>query len=390
MNRSKSCEELLVRMVGFDTVNAAISGRTAPESALADFLATYAGQLGFAVTRLPLDGPAFNVLVAYAVKVGAPWLLFESHLDTVSADNMTIDPFSGRISEGRVFGRGACDTKSSGAAMLTALTTYRNGAQQPNNVAILYTVDEEIGKTGIRAFVGQQLQTLDFKPAGAIVGEPTGLHPVVAHNGVVRWVIRTQGVAAHSSDPGKGRSAISMMVPVIQAMESQYIPGLSASHPLTGRAACSINVIRGGTQVNIIPDACFIEVDRRVVPGENPKDVLPAVERLLDGLRQSDPGLRVHQEPPFVDSPLDARGNEAFIAFVQSVLSAMSLPHEARGGAFGTDASSFGEAGIPAVVLGPGSIEQAHAENEWIALDQLQSAVDVYLHLMCQPLENAV
>ncbi|NLE57027.1 MAG: M20 family metallopeptidase [Planctomycetes bacterium] len=390
MHSPKSCDELLVEMVGFDTVNAAISGRTAPESPLAEFLATYAERLGFVVTRLPVDGFSFNVMVSYRIRADAPWLLFESHLDTVSADNMIIDPFSGRISEGRVFGRGACDTKSSGAAMLTALTAYRAGVHQPNNVAVLYTADEEIGKTGIRAFVNQSLHTLDFRPAGAIVGEPTGLRPVVAHNGIVRWCIRTKGVAAHSSDPRKGRSAITMMVNVIQAMESQYIPRLSASHPLTGSARCSINVIRGGTQVNMIPDACRIEIDRRVVPGENPQDVLPAVERLLDRLRQENPDLQVQQDPPFIDPPLDTRGNEAFIAFVQSALSAMSMPHEAGGGAYGTDASSFGEALIPAVVLGPGNIEQAHAENEWITLDQLQSAVDVYLRLMCQPLENAI
>jgi acetylornithine deacetylase len=389
MDGRKSCAELLVEMVRFDTVNATISGRTAPESQLAEFLAGYAARMGLSVIRLPVDDTGFNVMVSYCVRPDAPWLLFESHLDTVSADNMTIDPFAGHIDGGRIYGRGTCDTKGSGAAMLLALIAYRDKADQPNNVAVLYTVDEEIGKTGVRAFVNEHLSTLGFRPVGAVVGEPTGLHPVVAHNGVVRWSIRTTGVCAHSSNPRQGRSAISMMVDVIQAMESQYIPSLSASHSLTGNAQCSINVIRGGTQVNMIPDGCCIEIDRRVVPGEVPGDVLPSVERLLDRLRRDNADLRVEQAAPFIDPPLDSSGNKAFIEFVQSVLAGMSLPHEAKGGAFGTDASSFSEAGIPAVVLGPGSIEQAHADNEWISQDQLRGAVDIYLHLMCQSLENA-
>lgn len=389
MDTPKSCEELLARMIGVDTVSAAVSGRTAPESRLAEFLATFAEQCGFAATRLPVEGRGFNLLVSCQVRPDAPWLLLESHLDTVSADGMTIDPFAGLISDERIYGRGACDTKGSGAAMLWALIAYRSGAPQPNNVAVLYTVDEEFRKAGITTFVNQHLPVLGFRPAGAIVGEPTALHPVVAHNGVVRWSIRTKGVSAHSSDPSMGRSAISMMVRVVQAMESQYIPALSSSHPLTGRARCSINMIRGGTQVNIVPDACSIEIDRRLVPGEDPNEVLPAVEQLLDRLRRQDPDLQVRQDPPFIDPPLSPRGNEAFIAFVQSVLAGMSLPQELRGAGFGTEASSLSQAGVPAVVLGPGSIDQAHADDEWISLDQLHRAVDLYRCLMCQPLENA-
>jgi hypothetical protein len=117
--------------------------------------------------------------------------------------------------------------------------------------------------------------------------------------------------------------------------------------------------------------------------------VLPAVERLLDELRREHPDLRVCQDPPFIDPPLDPRGGEAFIAFVQSALADLSLPSEVQGAAFGTEASSLTRAGIPAVVLGPGSIEQAHADNEWISLEQLNTAVKVYLELMRRPVEKA-
>lgn len=387
MARPLSCEELLAEMVGFDTVNSAISGRAAAESLLAEHLANHAASLGFGARRLPVGEAGFNLLVTYAPAQDAPWLLFISHLDTVSAENMIIEPFTARVADGRVYGRGACDTKASGAAMLSALVAYRDAASHPNNVAVLFSIDEEIGKSGVKGFI-HDLPALGFRPAGAIVGEPTELRPVVAHNGVVRWSIHTKGVAAHSSNPQRGRSAISMMVKVVEAIESQYIPSLKTSHPLTGPAQCSINVIRGGAQINVIPDSCSIEIDRRVVPGEDAGQVLPAVEKLLDQLRRNHPDLQVQQDTPFLDPPLEPRGNEDFIRFVESALAGMSRPHQAMGTGFGTEASNLSEAGIPAVVLGPGNIEQAHAKTEWVSLDQLHEAVEVYFHLMSHRMET--
>lgn len=382
-----TCESLLRAMVGFDTVNSAISGKPDAELALSVYLEDRAKSMGLDTRRLPVTGEGFNLLVTHQVDGHAPWLLFESHLDTVSVDKMTVDPFAGRILGGRMYGRGACDTKGTGAAMLWALSRYRKRGG-PNNVAILFTLDEEIGKTGVRTFAASQLPGLGWRPAGVIVGEPTRLRAVVAHNGVVRWRIRTEGVAVHSSDPGRGRSAIRMMTEVIAALEERYIPRLTSEHPLTGRAQCSINMIRGGTQVNIIPEHCEIHVDRRVVPGEDPDTVIPSVERILEAIRASNPQLTVVQETPdMVDSPLDPAGGEAFGAFVASVLGSMGLPDGLTGVGYGTDASSFSRAGIPAVVLGPGDIAQGHTADEWIDLSQLNAGADVYLNLMLSTMD---
>lgn len=377
-----SCVDLLLAMVGFDTVNANISGKPDPERKLAEYLDMEATSRGFTTQRLPVSGEGFNLLVSHEVAAEAPWLLFESHLDTVSVQDMTIDPFVGRIDGNRIYGRGACDTKASGAAMLTALVNYAAATDRSNNVAILYTLDEEIFKTGVVHFVKHDLPELTWSPFGVIVGEPTELEPVVAHNGAVRWTIQTHGVSAHSSDPSRGRSAISMMAKVIQAIESQYIPNLTASHPLTGKAQCSINVIRGGVQINMIPEHCQLEIDRRTVPGEDIHAVLPAVEHLLDQLRQEDPNLQISQDEPFLDPPLDPSGSEAFVGFVQSLLGQMHLPSQLRGVGYGTDAGNFSLADVPTTILGPGNIAQAHTCDEWLELEQLDRAVDVYLNLM--------
>ena len=384
-----SCEDLLREMVGFNTVNASISGKPDPERPLCDYLEALAEAQGLSTQRFPVSGESHNLLVSHRVSEGAPYLLFESHLDTVSIEGMTVDPFVTRIENGRMYGRGTSDTKGSGAAMLWALTRYAAESPPSGNVAIIYTTDEEVGKTGVRTFVERHLPGLGWTPAGVIVGEPTRSRPVVAHNGVVRWRIRTRGIAVHSCDPGQGRSAVSMMTDVIRTLESEYIPDLTASHPLTGKAQCSINVIRGGVQVNIVPEHCEIRVDRRLVPGEDPDTVLPAVEQALDRLRGRIPQLSVSQDSPeMVDYPLDPRGGEGFASRVQAALKQMGLPSEAHGVGYGTDASSFSAAGVPALVLGPGDIAQAHTADEWLDLEQLRLAADIYLNIMRSPLET--
>jgi len=381
-----SCPELLRAMVGFDTVNGNISGRAEAEADLARYLEARAAAWGLEARRLPVKGRGFNLLVSHRVAAGAPWLLFDSHLDTVSAEGMTVEPFAGWIREGRLYGRGACDTKGTGAAILWALQQYAAGGGAANNVALLYSVDEEVSKSGVRSFIEHHLPSLGWKPAGVIIGEPTELKPVVAHNGVVRWRIRTRGRAAHSSDPAQGRSAISMMVKVIEALEARYIPALGAKHAMTGRAQCSINVIRGGVQINVIPEQCEIQLDRRVVPGEEPGQVLPAVERILDELRRADDRLDVTQlEPDNIALPLDPGGSEQFAAFAQAILTQMDLPAELLGVSYGTHGSNFSHAGLPTVVLGPGSVAQAHTHNEWIDLAQLERGAAVYLRLMRSP-----
>ena len=380
-----TCQELLAAMVAIDSRNAAFSGCPHAERPLAEYLEGVAQAWGLDTRRLTITEGDFNLLIYHVVDEAAPWLLFESHLDTAGTEGMTIEPFTPQIKQGRLYGRGACDTKGSGAAMLWALRRYAAEERGPYNVALLFSVDEEAHKMGVKAFVGRHLAELGWKPLGAIVGEPTELHLVVAHAGIVRWSIRTHGLAAHSADPSRGRSAISMMVRVIDAIESRYIPNLQARHPLVGKAQCSINMIRGGTQINMIPDLCEIWLDRRLVPGEDPQQVLPEVTHILEALKERVPGLKYSMSEPFIDPPLDPAGHEAFAALVQRVLGDLGLPTEAGGVTYGTDASTLAEVGIPSVVLGPGHIAQAHTSDEWLELAQLERAVEVYLNLMGKP-----
>jgi acetylornithine deacetylase len=370
-------------MVAIDSVNAAISGRPAAEQEIVEFLDAQARRFGLATRRLAVRGGADNLLILCEKRDGAPWVLFESHMDTVGttgADADESEPNAARIVEGR----GAGDAKGSGAAMLWSLKDYAAEPGGANNVAVLFTVDEETSKSGIRAFVERHLPSLGWRPFGAVVGEPTSLRLVVAHKGAVRWSIRTEGIAAHSSDPSRGRSAIRSMMAVMEALETRYISRLTASHPLTGPAACSINMIQGGSEVNIIPDRCEIRIDRRTVPGEDGGHVLAEVDGLLEELRLADPDLVAGIHDPWIDPALEPIAGETFSAQVGTILRTCDLSGEPVGAGFGTDASNLSNAGIQTVVLGPGDIAQAHAAREWIALDQVEHAVRIYSAIMRQ------
>lgn len=383
MSLPQTVEELHAQMIGFDTVNAQYAGRPSGEAQLAIHLEQLAAAWGLRTRRYPVGSEGFNLLVFHEPTPGGDWLICESHLDTVSVAGMTVAPFAATVRDGRIYGRGACDTKGSGAAMLWALRRLAHSGTVARNLGVLFSIDEEAGMTGAAAFARDALPHWPGRLRGIIVGEPTGLQPVVAHNGVVRWTTVTHGVAAHSADPTRGRSAISAMLHVVAAFEAHYVPTATRTHPLTGRAAASVNVIRGGTQVNIIPERCEIEVDRRLVPGETAAAALADRDRVLAELRAAHPEIMVdHVAPPYAVPALPAEGNMALHALLAPILARLGIDSTPRGVRYVTNGSHYAAAGVPVVVLGPGDIAQAHTRDEWLELGQLQTAVEVYAGAM--------
>lgn len=377
---------LLQRLVSINSVNATISGRPDAEAELVEYLSRLASERGWIAKRFDIPGGGANLLMHLPVIKGLPWLLFDSHLDTVGVEGMP-NPFHPEIRESRLYGRGACDTKGTGAAMIWALHEYMSDTTRPNNIALLFSSDEENGKTGARHFATHTLPSLGIQFSGAIIGEPTDLKPVLAHNGYVRWKIETRGIACHSSAPEKGISSIRHMIRVIDAIETKYITTLpSKLHSLTGAAQCSINVIRGGSQVNIIPDHCEIEIDRRLIPGESAGAVLHDVEMILEKLRTEIPFLDVQQKSVRSDPPLAPKNVDPFFHHIRRCLEAEGLSSEAAGAPYTTNASTYAEAGIPSVVIGPGDIAQAHTTDEYLSLVELEKGIALYKSLMNNPL----
>ncbi|WP_442481765.1 M20 family metallopeptidase [Aeoliella sp. SH292] len=378
----QTCTELLARMVGFNTVVAYHSGIEEAERKLAEYLAEIARAWGFAVRELPIEGACHNLLIEHRVVDDAPWLVFDAHMDTVGVEGMTIDPFAATIREGRLYGRGSCDTKGTGAAMLWALREYAKSNDQPNNIALLCSVGEEHVQTGARAFVAEHLAMLDWRPAGVVVGEPTQMDVLAATGGFVRWKMTTYGKACHSSKPDQGHNAIYDMAYLIIAIEQDYIRKITSTHPLVGRGSAAITVIKGGKQVNVIPADATITFDRRLMPGEEGAVEMQKVMAIAEAVAASRPGMRVEHHQFESAPPMATVDDGRFAERAAMAIRSTGVSSRITGEPFTTNGNHFAAAGIPTIVTGPGDIAQAHLPDEWIALDELDRGVAGYLAIM--------
>ncbi|HZD01432.1 MAG TPA: M20/M25/M40 family metallo-hydrolase [Actinomycetes bacterium] len=365
--------ELLEELVRIDSVNPAMGGPG--EHEIVARLARILRDLGLDVSTPEVVDGRRNLIATLPGTPGAPTLLLEAHLDTVA---MPEGGLSVSRTGHRLVGRGSCDTKGSAAAMVTAIAELASSTDERATVVFAGVSDEEHVMLGSRALV-DQLPPVD----AAIVGEPTSLEPVRVHNGFARITIETHGRSAHTSRAHLGVNAISAAGRVVSALEDRLLPLLKArAHPLAGPALLTPAVIRGGVAPNIVPDRCRLWVDRRLAPGESPDAALAEIDRLLDELRER--GDRITREPPWallegVETP---PGHPLVRLAEDSAEAVLGRPVTAGGAPYGTDASNLsGIGGIPCVVLGPGSIDQAHTDDEWIPLDEVRQGAALYAHM---------
>lgn len=360
-----SSGELLRAMVGIASVNPrAGSGPGFGEAAIAEYVRDWLAGHGIeAELREVLPGRP-NV-VATVPGRGPRMVLLESHLDTVETTGMSIDPFAGTIRDGRLYGRGACDAKGPLAAFMRAAVELAADPAEAG-VVLAGVMDEEHAYQGVLGLISD---LGDMPVVGAIVGEPTGLVPATAHKGCVRYTVRALGRAGHSSRPDEAVNAVTLMSRVIDHIASAE-PDV-APHPLLGPATHCVTRIRGGEGPNTIPGRCEINIDRRILPGEDPLDVWRRDRAELTALL---PGQIEVDEPFTVDYALDTPAASPVPAALCRVLEAAGRPADVQGMPFGTDASKLARAGIPSVVFGPGSITDAHSADESVALADVDLA----------------
>lgn len=365
--------ETLAQLVRINSVNPAYeSGRS--ESGINSFIARFFQERGVATTLQEVFPDRQNLIAIVPGRSRTARVILEAHVDTASVTGMSIAPFHPVIESGKLYGRGSCDTKAGAAAMMHAVAAIaEDGIRPPCEIWFVAAVDEE------HAFGGVTKLCENLEAKAAIVSEPTDLRVVVATKGVLRWRICCRGKAAHSSKPHLGVNAIVKMARIIDAIERHSRTLATQEHPLLGPATCNIGVVKGGVQVNFVPDFCAIEIDRRLLPGEEFASVLAEYEGLLATLRARDPGLDVYMEPPMLqDLPLETRADSGVVSTAVSVARQLGLMPEPSGVPYGSDASKLSRAGIPSIVFGPGSIDQAHAAVEYVECSQVERAVEFY------------
>lgn len=358
--------QLLAELVALPSVNPAFlpAGHTLTgEQRVADFVLATAARAGLDVDQQVVLEGRCNVF-ARLTPAGRvrQRVLLAPHLDTVGGEEHQFHPV---VKRGRLHGRGACDTKGSIAAMLSALIAVARGPGRPKETEIVFVglVDEENAQRGSRT-----LAASGFKAGLAIVGEPTRLQVVTAHKGDLWLRLETQGRAAHGATPHLGRNAVHAMSQVVHLLETDYAAALrKRRHPLLGHPTVNVGAIRGGTQPNIVPDRCTLKVDRRTLPGETRPKVLREIRSLL-----RHHGLAVS----IADSkgePCRALETDPRLPLVRQFMG-VAGQSQPVGVHFFCDAAVLAGGGIPSVVFGPGDIAQAHTADEWISVRELEEA----------------
>lgn len=291
-----------------------------------------------------------------------PRIVFGPHTDTVSVGGMSIEPFSGVLREGRVWGRGASDTKGPMAAMLWALFEMRERIPAlPVEVHFAGFMSEESAQLGSQHFARHH-----GSYALAIVGEPTELRTVFRHKGCLWADVITHGVAVHGATPELGENAIVKMARLVQALDTDFRALLVEAGGMDewlGSSTINLGMIQGGTRSNIVADRCTLRVDMRTTPGLNRNGgALALLTSFIQGL---DPKAEIRPLPETF--PLDTDADNPLVQTLVQCGAPLA------GAPWFCDAAFLAAAGIPAIAIGPGSIAQAHTKDEYIATADLEA-----------------
>jgi acetylornithine deacetylase/succinyl-diaminopimelate desuccinylase-like protein len=280
---------------------------------------------------------------------------------------MTIEPFSGELREGKVWGRGSSDTKGPMASMLWALHELRDEIPKlPVEVHFVGFMSEESSQLGSRHFAARHR---DY--ALAIIGEPTSLKTVNKHKGCLWADVITTGVAVHGATPELGVNAITKMAKLIQVLDIEFrelLIEIGGVDEVLSASTLNFGMINGGTRSNIVADACKLRVDIRTTPGLAKAG--GAMKLLSDFVTRHDATARV------------TAASEAFCLdtdpanpFIQKLIAAGG---SLTGAPWFCDAAFLAVAGTPAIAIGPGSIAQAHTKDEHIKIEDLEHGTHLF------------
>ncbi len=295
-------------------------------------------------------------------------ILLAPHLDTVSVQGMSIDPFGGEIRDGKIFGRGASDTKGTMAAMLWALFQMRENLSRVSSpVTFVGLMGEEADQPGSKHFAARHGADYEF----AVVGEPTSLETVHAHKGCVWLEISAAGRACHGSTPERGENAIRKLLPVLEELLASLEAQLPAYRDaVLGSPTVSLGMIQGGSSPNIVAAECRATLDFRETPALHQAG---GSRRLVEdflasrGLTQSISVSVLGDSCPLLTDP----GTDGILR-LQSIGSTLTTAP------WFCDAGRLAEGGIPSVACGPGSIAQAHTKDEFLSIQDLEDGAVFY------------
>ncbi len=363
------CIALLCDLVAASSVNPSLVPGAPGEMAAAEVARAAMAAAGLAVTVEEILPGRPNVVGLLEGREPGPTVMLCGHLDTVGVEGMPV-PFTPRVADGRVYGRGSQDMKGGVAAMIGAAAALAP-AWTRGRLIVAGVIDEEYESAGAEALVKR------WHADAAIVTEPTDLQMAVAHKGFAWLEITVHGRAAHGSRPAEGRDAIMMMGRVLHLLEHRD-KALQARPPegLQGVASLHASIITGGRELSVYPDRCVLQMERRTVSGEEGDLPLRELRAMLAALVSVVPDFHadvrlVTTRPPYALDP-----GHALPQALAASLAKRSLPSAPVGMSFWTDAAILAEAGIPSILFGPRGAG-LHSVEEYVDIDSVLTCRDV-------------
>lgn len=353
--------------------------------AIADFVAERMRAIGCEVRiAAPPEKPEALSTIA-GLGEGEPVVMLHAHIDTVpiaknEADKWSVEPYAGALQDGALYGKGSVDDKAPLASMMLAMADAARQNDLRGRLVLVAAAEEEVGgQLGTKWLADHgHLPDCDF----IVVGEQTENRVATAHKGVMRATVHTSGVAVHATNPDRGVNAIVAMAKIVDALHDYHQQLANRVHPVVGSPTCNIGVIEGGSTANAVPDACHVQLDRRMIPREEPLAVRAELQAVVNAVDVAPAGVGIDGfvYSRWFDSALDSELGQTFLAGVRDELGGDAGP---VGYLPGSDAKHLtGLARGDMIIFGPGTYEVAHGADEHVMLSDYQATTNILLEFL--------
>lgn len=373
----KDLVDLLKDLVRIDSVNPSLVSGAAGEAEIADYIEDWMRSLGLDTTRYEVETGRPNVVGVLKGTGKGKTLMLNGHTDTVGVEYMDTDPFNPLVKDGKLYGRGSFDMKGGLAASMAAVkAVVDSGDDLEGDVILAAVCDEEY------ASIGTEKLMESVSADAAVVGEFTAENIQVAHKGFAWINLETHGVAAHGSNYKVGVDAIVKMGYVLLGLNELQRVLEETHHPLVGPASVHASIIEGGRELSTYPDVCKLQVERRLIPGEDKEDVDLELRDMLESISEGDPDFAASYEINFYRAPMEIDQDEQICRILKkgSVELTGRVPRWI-GGSGWMDTQIIWSKGIPAVAHGPNG-DGAHAKEEWVELESVYRVARVHEYVI--------
>jgi acetylornithine deacetylase len=364
--------ETLQQLVRANSINPTFSGGTTSERAIAALVAEKLRALGMDVGRVEPEPERVSVVGTLRGRGGGASVMLYAHMDTVGIDGMP-EPFSADVRDGRLYGRGAYDMKGGLTACLAAVKSIvESDVGHDGDILIAAVADEEVASIGMQAVLEST------RADHAIVTEATELDVCIAHKGFCWIEVETHGVAAHGSRFDEGIDANMRMGRFLHELEKlERALRYRAPHALVGPPSLHAAVIHGGSGTSTYAERCRLEIERRMIPGETPAQVMREIQDILAALGAEDESFRAAARMMLAREPFESLDNSRAVKAVRAAARDVRGVEPATiGQTYWMDAAFLAAAGIDTVVIGPAG-HGAHAAEEWVDLDSVSALSEI-------------